>query len=212
MKIKAFIFNPFQENTYVIYDETKECVIIDPGCYTSNEKDILKKFIINNKLNPVKLINTHCHIDHVLGNKFISDQWNIDLYIHKSDLPILENTENIASMYGFEDYKNSPYPKYFLKQNDMLNFGRSSFKILFTPGHAPGHICLYNKANNLLISGDLIFQRSIGRTDLPGGDYNTLINSISKQILPLPNETKIFCGHGPSSTLGSEKQHNPFLV
>lgn len=212
MKIKSFIFNPFQENTYVVYDSTKECVIIDPGCYTTVEKNILKKFIVSENLKPVKLINTHCHIDHILGNKFANERWNIELYIHKADLPTLENAKNIAEIYGLKDYEKSPHPKHFLKESDNLTFGKSNFKVLFTPGHAPGHICLYNKENNLLIAGDLIFQKSVGRTDLPGGNYETLINSISKKILPLPNETRIYCGHGPTSHLGFEKEHNPFLV
>jgi glyoxylase-like metal-dependent hydrolase (beta-lactamase superfamily II) len=212
MKIASFTFNPFQENTYVIYDETKECIIIDPGCYTEDEQKTLSQFIINKKLNPIKLINTHCHIDHVLGNKFSSERWDIELSIHKAELPILKNAGNVGKMYGFEDYKESPHPKHFLGQNDILTFGESSFKILFTPGHSPGHICLYNRKNNLLIGGDLIFQRSIGRTDLPGGDYNTLIQSIINKLFPLPNETQIFCGHGPSTNLEDEKAHNPFLI
>ena len=211
MKIKSFTFNPFQENTYVVYDDTKECIIIDPGCYTEEERTTLKRFMSSEELNPVKLINTHCHIDHVLGNKFASEQWDLELYMHKEDLPLLENSENIGKIYGLEDYENSPYPKHFLAQGDTLTFGKSSFEILFTPGHAPGHICLYSKENNLLIAGDVIFQRSIGRTDLPGGDHSTLINSIITQLFPLPNETQVFCGHGPSTNLGYEKGNNPFL-
>ena len=212
MKVKSFTFNPFQENTYVIYDETKECIIIDPGCYTEEEQTTLKQFIISKTLKPVKLINTHCHIDHILGNKFTSEEWNIELYMHKADLPLLENAGDIGKMYGLEDYEGSPYPKKFLSHGDILTLGKSSFEILFTPGHSPGHICLYNKENNLLIAGDLIFQRSIGRTDLPGGDYDTLIQSIINKLFPLPNETQIFCGHGPSTNLGFEKEHNSFLV
>ena len=211
MKIKSFTFNPFQENTYIVYDKTKECLIIDPGCYTDAERKELKSFIEEKKLTPVKLINTHCHIDHVLGNKFASEQWDLELYMHKEDLPVLEKAEEVSKMYNLEDYEDSPYPKYFLAQGDTLTFGKSSFEILFTPGHAPGHICLYSKENNLLIAGDVIFQRSIGRTDLPGGDYSTLINSIITQLFPLPNETQVFCGHGPSTNLGYEKEHNPFL-
>ena len=211
MKIKSFTFNQFQENTYVVYDNTKECVIIDPGCYTKEEKKVLKEFIINEELQPVKLINTHCHIDHILGNKFVSEQWNIELHMHKADLPLLENAGSISKMYSLENYEGSPYPKYFLDEGNMLNFGKNSFKVLFTPGHAPGHICLYNKENDLLISGDVIFQESIGRTDLPGGDYDTLIQSIINKVFPLPNETQIFCGHGPTTNLGYEKEHNPFL-
>ena len=211
MKIKSFTFNPFQENTFVVYDDTKECVIIDPGCYTDKERDELRRFITSEGLKPVKLINTHCHIDHVLGNKFVSELWDLELYMNKEDLSLLENAGNIGKMYGMEDYEGSPYPKHFLAQDDTLTFGESSFKILFTPGHAPGHICLYSKESNLVIAGDVLFQGSIGRTDLPGGDHSTLINSIITQLFPLPNETQVFCGHGPSTTIGYEKEHNPFL-
>ena len=211
MKIKSFTFNPFQENTYVVYDDTKDCIIIDPGCYTDKERDELRRFITSEELKPIKLINTHCHIDHVLGNKFASELWNLELYMNKEDLPLLENAGNIGKMYGMEDYEGSPYPKHFLAQDDTLTFGESSFKILFTPGHAPGHICLYSKENNLVIAGDVLFQGSIGRTDLPGGDHGTLINSIITQLFPLPNETQVFCGHGPATNLGYEKEHNPFL-
>jgi len=211
MNIKSFTFNPFQENTYIIYDKTKECLIIDPGCYTDAERKELKAFIEEKELTPVRLINTHCHIDHVLGNKFASEQWDLELHMHKEDLPVLEKVGDIGKMYGLEDYEGSPYPKHFLAQGDTLTFGKSSFEILFTPGHAPGHICLYSKENDLLIAGDVIFQGSIGRTDLPGGDHSTLINSIITQLFPLPNETQVFCGHGPSTNLGYEKEHNPFL-
>lgn len=211
MKVTALTFNQFQENTYIISDNTKECIIIDPGCYQDFERTKLIDFIKTNNLKPVKLINTHCHIDHVLGNKFVSEQWNLELYAHKEDLPLLANAGEVAKMYGFEKYEESPYPTHFLKEGDKLTFGKSSFEILFTPGHAPGHICLYSKEHNLLIAGDVIFQRSIGRTDLPGGDHSTLINSIITQLFPLPNETQVFCGHGPSTNLGYEKQNNPFL-
>lgn len=211
MRIKSFTFNPFQENTFVVYDETKECIIIDPGCYTEKERTELRRFITSEGLKPVKLINTHCHIDHVLGNKFVSELWDLELYMNKEDLPLLENAVNIGKMYGMEDYEGSPYPKHFLAQDDTLTFGESSFKILFTPGHAPGHICLYSKENNLVIAGDVLFQGSVGRTDLPGGDHNTLINSIITQLFPLSNETQVFCGHGPATNLGYEKEHNPFL-
>lgn len=211
MKIKSFAFNPFQENTYVVYDDTKECIIIDPGCYTAKERHELTSFITSEELKPVKLINTHCHIDHVLGNKFVSELWSLELYMHIEDLPLLENAGNIGKMYGLKDYEGSPYPKHFLAQDNTLTFGESSFKILFTPGHAPGHICLYSKENNLLIAGDVLFEGSIGRTDLPGGDHSTLINSIITQLFPLSNETQVFCGHGPSTNLGYEKENNPFL-
>lgn len=211
MNITSFTFNPFQENTYVVYDKSKECIIIDPGCYNKKEQEELKNFIDEKGLTPVKLINTHCHIDHILGNQFVSEKWNLELYMHKLDLPLLEKAAEIGKMYGFEEFKGSPFPKHFLNEQNTLTFGNSKFDILFTPGHAPGHICLYNKRNNLLIAGDVIFQGSIGRTDLPGGNHDTLINSIITKLFPLPNSTQIFCGHGPSTNLGYEKEHNPFL-
>jgi len=131
--------------------------------------------------------------------------------MNKEDIPLLENAGNIGKMYGFDNYEGSPYPKHFLKQDDTLSFGNSSFKILFTPGHAPGHICLYSQENNLVIAGDVLFRGNIGRTDLPGGDHNTLINSIKTQLFPLANDTVVYCGHGPSTNIRYEKEHNPFL-
>ena len=211
MKIKCFTFNTFQENTYVVYDKTKECIIIDPGCYSANEEILLQKFITSEGLNPVKLINTHCHIDHVLGNEFVSKQWKIELYMHKQELPILDSAKEIGKMYGFKNYKHPQCSIHFLKHNDLISFGDSILKILFTPGHSPGHICLYSKSNDILIAGDLIFRKSIGRTDLPGGEFNILIDSIASEIVPLKNSTKIYSGHGPSSNLDFEKNYNPFL-
>lgn len=211
MKIKRFVFNPFQENTFVLYDESKECVIIDPGCYEKAEEKELENFISENGLKPLALLNTHCHIDHILGNQFVAEKWNLELHMHKDDLPLLENAGQISKMYGFEKYSGSPYPKHFLKEGDVFSFGESELEVLFTPGHAPGHICFYSKKYDFLISGDVIFQMSIGRTDLPGGDYDTLIKSITEKIFPLPGETQIYCGHGPNTVLNYEREHNPFL-
>jgi len=211
MKVKRFVFNPFQENTFVLYDKSKECVIIDPGCYEKEEEVELESFISENGLNPVALLNTHCHIDHILGNQFVADKWGVELQMHKKDLPLLENAGEISKMYGFENYYGSPYPKHFLEDGNIFSFGESELEVLFTPGHAPGHICFYSEENNLIISGDVIFQMSIGRTDLPFGDYDTLIKSITKKIFLLPGETQIYCGHGPNTVLSYEREHNPFL-
>ena len=211
MKIKRFVFNPFQENTFVLYDKSKECIIIDPGCYEKEEEVELESFISENGLNPVALLNTHCHIDHILGNQFVADKWGVELQMHKKDLPLLENAGEISKMYGFENYYGSPYPKHFLEDGNIFSFGESELEVLFTPGHAPGHICFYSEENNLIISGDVIFQMSIGRTDLPFGDYDTLIKSITKKIFLLPGETQIYCGHGPNTVLSYEREHNPFL-
>ena len=211
MKVKSFTFNPFQENTYIVYDNSKECIIIDPGCYTNSEEKQIEDFIIKEELVPVMLINTHCHIDHILGNKFVHETWGLQLNMHKQEAPVLESSDATSKMYALDNFKGSNYPKTFLNENKKISFGETTLSILFTPGHSPGHICLYSKKNNLIISGDLIFKGSIGRTDLPGGDYNTIIQSINSKIIELPNETKIFCGHGPSTYLENEKKNNPFL-
>ena len=212
MKIKTFTFNQFQENTFVISDNTSDCIIIDPGCYLQEEKNELENYIIENKLKPIYLINTHCHIDHILGNNFISKRWGLDLTANKKDLDLLKNSQEIAKMYGFVNFEPSPLPKKFLDEGDIIKFGNSELNILFTPGHAPGHISLYSKKYDFILSGDVLFKHSIGRTDLPGGDFNVLINSIKNKLFTLNNETIVYCGHGPSTTIGEEKKHNPFLT
>ncbi len=211
IKIQSFTFNGFQENTYVLFDESKKCIIIDPGCYEQNEKLELERFIVDNELEPVKLINTHCHIDHVLGNRFVAEKWSLDLEMHELDLPTLHSVKDYCQLYGFHNYEESPEPSTFLKEGDMIHFGNSSLDILFTPGHAPGHIVLYSNEQHFVIGGDVLFQMSIGRTDLPGGDYDTLINSIKDKLLPLDEQTKVYSGHGPSTTIEFEKTNNPFL-
>ena len=177
MKVQKFTFNPFQENTYILFDETKECVIIDPGCYNKNEQDALKLFIQENALKPVKLLNTHCHIDHVLGNYFVAKEYDLDLYIHQADLVTLKNIPTYAHAYGFGGYQLSPEPKHFLNEGDKITFGNSELDVLFTPGHAPGHVVFYSPKDHFVINGDVLFQGSFGRVDLPGGDFQTLKNS-----------------------------------
>ena len=212
MNIKSFTFNPFQENTYIIWDKTKECIIIDPGCYNHNERKELIDFILNNQLTPKKLINTHCHIDHILGNKFVSDYFKLDLYAHKNELDILNMSKETANAYGLIDYQASPEINCLINEGDIISFGEVSLDILFTPGHSPGHISLLNREEKIIISGDVIFQGSIGRTDLPGGDFNILIKSIKEKILTLNDETTIYSGHGPNTKIGKEKISNPFLI
>ena len=211
MKIKTFTFNPFSENTFIVYDDTKECIIIDPGCYENNERKELEKYISDNNLKPIMLINTHCHIDHVFGNQFVCKRWSLDLQINKLDLDILKNNVELAQLYGFENYEISPMPKKFLNENDEINFGNSTLTIILTPGHSPGHISLYSSKEKIIISGDVLFNNGIGRTDLPGGNYDTLIKSIKEKLLVLEDETIVFCGHGPSTTIGKEKLNNPFI-
>jgi len=211
MNIKIFTFNQFFENTFIISDSTNECIIIDPGCYDKNEKQILQDYILSNNLVPTRLINTHCHIDHILGNNFVSKTWDLELEINHKDIDLLKNSKNIADLYGFVNYENSPITNKFLVEGDIIEFGKSNLEVLFTPGHAPGHISLYSKNENFIISGDVLFNNSIGRTDLPGGNYNTLIDTIKSKILCLDDSTVVYCGHGPSTTVGKERINNPFL-
>ncbi|MFC5268977.1 MBL fold metallo-hydrolase [Adhaeribacter terreus] len=210
MTVTGLTFNPFAENTYLLHDETKECVIVDPGCYDAAEKAKLKQFISDNGLKVVKLLNTHCHIDHVLGNKFVADTYNVGLEIHEADLPTLKAIPSYAPNYGFTNYEEV-LPTTFLAENDIVSFGKTELKVIFAPGHAPGHVVFYDEKGKNLIGGDVLFQRSIGRTDLPGGDFDTLINSIKTKLFTLPEDVKVYPGHGPSTTIGEEKRENPFL-
>lgn len=210
MNVISLTFNAFQENTYILYDDSKECIIIDPGCSNHQEEQILLKTINENALIPVQLINTHCHIDHVFGNKFVSNQFNLQLVSHRGEIPVLGAVPQIAQMYGL-DVNPSPPITQFLDEGDEVTFGLSRLKVLFTPGHSPASISFYNEADKILIAGDVLFQGSIGRTDLPGGNYDLLIEMIKTKFLSLPDDVIVYSGHGPSTNIGFERKHNPFL-
>ena len=211
ISVQYFVFNDFMENTYVLWDETKECIVIDPGCHVEQEQGDLRKFIEGNKLKPVQLLNTHCHIDHILGNKWVKDTYGISLSIHQKDLVVLHSAETISKMYGIY-IEPSPEPDQFLEEGDKVSFGNSSLDIFFTPGHSPGSISFYSEKDRFVIGGDVLFQSSIGRTDLPGGDYQTLMESIFNKLLVLPDEVIVYSGHGPSTTIGEERTNNPFVL
>lgn len=206
--IETFTFNGFQENTVVLYDALKNCVIIDPGCYTREEQQALLGFISANDLKPVALLNTHAHIDHVLGNAFVQRSYDIPYYLHKSDLPTLNSVSNYAHLYGFEGYEVSPEPTHYLEDQQRLVFGGIELNVLFTPGHAPGHVVFYNQENQFVINGDVLFNGSFGRVDLPGGDITILKESIFNTLFKLPEDTVVYCGHGPTTTIGQEKKTN----
>jgi len=208
--IQSFTFNPFQENTYVAYDETLECIIVDPGCYDAKDNAVLSKFIEENKLKPVALVNTHCHLDHLFGNKFVSDTYQLEPIMHEADLPLLEYAPLTAIQY---DLQLDELPKVgkFVEEGDVVHFGNSSFEVLFTPGHAPGHICLLNRDEKIILSADVLFHLSIGRTDLPLGDHATLLKSIKEKLLVLEEDVVVYPGHGPNTSIGFEKKNNPFL-
>ncbi len=209
--VAEFTFNPFQENTYILYDDTKECIIVDPGCFTPAEKRELTTFIESAGLRPVKLINTHCHIDHILGNKFVADTYNLSLEIHSGELPVLERGPMVSQMYGIPYTEHSPMPGAFIEEGDIVKFGKTELEAILTPGHSPASLSFFCKESNFIIAGDALFYGSIGRTDLPGGDFNTLITSIKTKLFALPDDAKVFSGHGPSTTIGFEKKNNPFL-
>lgn len=209
-RIASFNFNPFSENTYVVYDDTLQCIIIDPGCYTREEKKELTDFIAGKKLLPQYILNTHCHIDHVLGNYFISETYRIPLAIHAGELPVLQAVDTYADTMGFV-YEKSPDPEIFLEPGNPFSFGNTRLDILFTPGHSPASVCFYNKREGYVISGDVLFLDSIGRYDLPGGNLDTLLESIHSQLMTLKDIVNVYPGHGAQTTVGRERRFNPFL-
>nr|WP_121270197.1 MBL fold metallo-hydrolase [Pedobacter schmidteae] len=210
ISIKQFTFNPVRENTYILFDETGECVIIDPGMYDSEEQNAVVNFIKEEGLKPVLLLNTHCHYDHVFGNKFVYDQWGLKPQFHKGELYVLQAIPGYVPQMGLH-YELSPEPEIFLPESGKVTFGHSQLELIFAPGHSPAHLCFYAAADNFLIGGDVLFYYSIGRTDLPGGNHLQLINSIKNNLFILPDDCIVYPGHGQSTTIGFEKQHNPHL-
>ncbi|MBL7853695.1 MAG: MBL fold metallo-hydrolase [Cyclobacteriaceae bacterium] len=211
MEIWSFTFNPFAENTYVIWDETREAAVVDPGCYTPEERAELTDFIAEKKLDVKLLLNTHAHIDHVLGNAFIKKKFGVALWLHRLEAPVLKSAEVFAGVYGIPAFESST-ADYEIKENESIRFGNTALEVLFVPGHSPGHVAFYNRTTGILLAGDVLFNRSIGRTDLPGGDYDTLMKSIRKKLYVLPDATQVYPGHGPATTIGEEKLYNPFCA
>jgi glyoxylase-like metal-dependent hydrolase (beta-lactamase superfamily II) len=209
--VQSFTNNPYQENTYILYDESGECAIIDPGMETAAEQNAVVNFIRDNHLKPVLLLNTHCHIDHVLGNKFIFDQYGLKPKFHAGELPLLEAVVAYAPAMGIR-YEASPLPDEYLPETGTIKFGNTELGLIFAPGHSPAHLCFYDKNANLLIGGDVLFRNSIGRTDLPGGSFTQLVDNIEQKLFTLPDDCTVYPGHGPETTIGFEKQTNPFLT
>lgn len=211
LTIEQFTFSPLQENTYVIYNDQGWCAIVDPGCYFGNERNDLKDFIEERKLAPKYLLNTHCHLDHVFGNKFVHQTWGLIPHIHPLEKPLLDYAPISAINWGvpFDGYKGELV---FLNEGDELLLGPDKFEVILAPGHSPGSICFYCRQQNFIVSGDVLFRQSIGRTDLPGGDHETLLSSIRKKLFVLPDDTVVYSGHGPETSIGYEKRHNPYLA
>lgn len=210
LKIKSFVFSPIQENTYLLYNEFNDCVIIDPGCYFAHEKDELQAFITQSGLKPTMLLNTHCHLDHVFGNKYVAETYTLTLQLHQKEKQLLDYAPASGLMY------NMPFDNYvgdyiYLKEGDTIKLGQDELTVIEAPGHSPGHICFYCAKQNFIISGDVLFNRSIGRTDLPGGNHQTLLKNIREKLFVLPDVTVVYSGHGETTTIGEEKRGNPFL-
>lgn len=212
LKVESLVFNAFQENTYLVYDNSGEALIIDPGCHNSSEQKWLSQKIKTLGLKPVRLVNTHCHIDHVLGNRYVADKYGLPLEIPLREVPVLNTVAQIAQMYGMAYNDPSPEPSGYLEEGIPIIFGNSSLEVYDTPGHSPGSVSIFHRPSKTLIAGDVLFKDSIGRTDLPGGDFDSLIRSIKEKLFTLPDETIVYPGHGPTTTIGYEKIHNPFLT
>ena len=213
LTVKSFIFNPIQENTYVLKDQKDACCIIDPGCYFGNERVNLQEFIEQQGLTPKILLNTHCHLDHVFGNRFVYDTWNLPLHLHEKEKLVLDFAPELGRQWGLP-FDNYTGPLVWLKPGEKVQWGddpHNQLDILFLPGHSPGSVGFYCAAQGFLIGGDVLFRGSIGRTDLPGGDHDTLLKSIRGVLWPLPDDTIVYPGHGEPTTIGWEKKNNPFL-
>lgn len=209
MKIQTFTYNPFSENTYLLI-EGEECIIVDPGCYTEHEQKSFAEYISSHHLKPVILLLTHAHIDHVLGNSFVHDEYGLLPVMDDSEIELLQSAPTYGTMWGVH-CTPSPMPVKFLNEGDEIKLGNTMFSVLFTPGHSVGSVCFYDKAGKNLLGGDVLFRESIGRTDLPGGNFEVLENSIRKKLYTLPDDVIVYPGHGPVTTIGHEKKHNPFV-
>ncbi len=208
--IKTFIFNPFQENTYLLYDESGEAVIIDPGCYAKSEEEQLSKYLEENNLKLKHLLNTHSHIDHILGNRFISEKYKLQVESHQEDEFLIERAKEQAVLFGMQIEAPPTVGKY-IDENNAIKFGNSELKIIHAPGHSPGSLVFYNTEQRFMIVGDVLFNQSIGRTDLPGGNLDTLLESIFTKLFPLGDDMKVYSGHGTTTTIGQERISNPFF-
>jgi glyoxylase-like metal-dependent hydrolase (beta-lactamase superfamily II) len=211
LSIQSFCFNPFQENTYIIYNTQGEAFLIDPGMYAPEEFAKVDAFLAEKQLKLSKIINTHTHLDHVFGVAATMKTYQIPFYFHAADQPVYEAANVFGEMYGLKFDQLPKTPDGYLKEGETIYLGEEALEVFLTPGHSPGSVCFYYAPGRWVISGDVLFQQSVGRSDLPGGDYDTLIRSIQNHLLTLPDETAVHSGHGPATTIGLEKMNNPYL-
>lgn len=211
MKLRTFVFNPVEENTYVLYDETGECVIIDAGCFYPNEKQQLQQFISEKNLTVKHLINTHLHFDHCFGASFVIETYGTGIQAHRGDEEFLKRLPEQAARFGFKLTETPPPISKYIEENDVISFGHQSLKAIHVPGHSPGSLVFYSEEQGCAFVGDVLFQRSVGRTDLPGGDFELLKHGIQTKLYTLPDETRVFSGHGPETSIGFEKRNNYYI-
>lgn len=211
-QVLALEVNPFAENTYLVWDDSGDCIIVDPGVFTAGEQQRLAEAVTSRGLHPVRLLNTHAHLDHVFGNAFVYRNWGLLPEIHRAELPLLERYPDICRSYGIPNAEPSPMPTQFLSPYDDVRFGHTVLKVLYTPGHSPASLSFYCAADHFILAGDVLFHEGIGRTDLPGGHFPTLEESIRRELYTLPEDTVVYPGHGPATTVRHEKAHNPFVA
>lgn len=210
LQVVSLTFNPFQENTYILINEKKECWIVDPGMYGADEEQIMFDFISENNLVPQQIINTHAHIDHVLGIDALKQKYKLEFGMHRLEQPVLANAKGSAMLFGFT-FGAVPVPDFFIAENETIKLGEDELEVRLAPGHSPGSIVFYNPEGKFVLGGDVLFQGSVGRSDLPGGNQEVLMNSIKEQLYTLPDDTVVYSGHGPQTTVGQEKRTNPYV-
>jgi len=211
MKIKLFVFSPFQENTYLLINENNECILIDPGCFEKEEQERLKAYLGENNLVLKRVLNTHLHIDHAFGNSFLFHQYGIAAEAHQADEFLLERMKQQAEMFGIGGVDDITPLGNYLNDGDKIKLGNIELEVLHVPGHSPGSLVFYAPKSGCVFVGDVLFQGSIGRADLPGGNHNQLISNIRSKLLTLPDETVVYSGHGARTTIGEERRYNPYL-
>jgi glyoxylase-like metal-dependent hydrolase (beta-lactamase superfamily II) len=211
IQVKTFYFNELRECTYVLWDETKACVVVDPGAESERERQRLQAFIAEHQLQPTAILNTHGHFDHVMANAFVARTYGVGSYIHAGDRALLENTTEYGHMFGYQ-IEQPPAPAGLLTDGQLFSFGQSQLQVLHTPGHSKGGVCFYAPHDKFVLTGDTLFEGNIGRVDLPGGDFDEIMESLSRKLMPLPDDTVVYPGHGPASTIGQERRHNPYIA
>lgn len=209
--IQSFTFSPFQEKTYVIVDDaTNEAVIIDPGMYDQVEKETLSRFIDERKLNLKAILLTHAHLDHVFGVAYLKRKYGVNVFLHPKDEVIFDDAPSRTAVYGLRGYEHGAIDEW-LTEGDRIRFGNTALDVLFTPGHAPGHVAFVNHVERYIVGGDVLFRGSVGRTDFPYCNHADLLNSIQTQFLTLPDDYTVYPGHNEPTTIGQERQTNPYL-